>query len=132
VGGGRRGCGGWGEEGREGSDGGEGEKGEEGEFGVGVGFVEWMPCPSLATLRSHFPFQLRGDDLGRGNEEYIPKNLGELLETELGLVGVFRISVCGEGIQGCAVTKYTSCVKETLTSFFSSPSATDVNLIIAE
>jgi hypothetical protein len=60
VGGGRRGCGGWGEEGREGSDGGEGEKGEEGEFGVGVGFVEWMSYPSLATLRSHFPFQLRG------------------------------------------------------------------------
>ena len=65
-------------------------------------------------------------------DEYIPKNFGELLETEVGLVGVFRISACGEGMQGCAVTKYTSCVKETLTSLFSSPSATDVNLIIAE
>ena len=62
-------------------------------------------------------------------KEEVPKNFGELLDTELGLcalkfglVGVFKISACADGIQGCAVTKYTSCVKETLISFFSSPS----------
>jgi hypothetical protein len=73
------------------------------------------------------------------DEEYVPKNFVALLDNELGLcalkfglVGVFRISECGEVIQGCAVTKYTSCVNETFISFFSSPSAMDVYLIIAE
>lgn len=69
--------------------------------------------------------------------EDIPKNLGAETgdcSTALngGLVGVFKMSACAEGVQGCAVTKNTSCVNEMLTSFFSSPSATVVNLIMAE
>jgi hypothetical protein len=49
-----------------------------------------------------------------------------------GLVSDCNISVWADGTQGCAVTKWTSCVKERLISFFSCPSTSMENLIIAE
>jgi hypothetical protein len=128
-------------------------RGERGGLGGGV-WCRYRLCGvDVLRIVSYYPFTsdfhligFGGDGGGDGRsglqkgEGVLPENFDtEPLEIELGLcalklglVGVFKISACWEGIQGCAVTKYTSWVNETLTSFLSSPSATLVNLIIAE
>lgn len=120
----------WREKGGEGGGGGEGEEGGDGEFGVGEGFVEGVALGLLAQSHSVMLLSGSGLNLPVGSPGDSVRFRPDIRNA--GLVGDCKISVWVDGTQGWAVTKWTSCVNERSISFFSCPSTSMENLIIAE